>query len=125
MRHALVAAAVVAGLTLAGGQADAHAFLRRAQPGVGATVTRAPKQVSIWYTEEVEPAFSTITVTNSAGQRVDDGNTQIDPKNRELLHVLLKQLKPGTYKVRWHVVAVDTHRTQGSFSFTVAPGAGR
>jgi len=31
----------------------------------------------------------------------------------------LPQLKPGRYRVRWHVVSVDTHRTEGSFEFSV------
>jgi hypothetical protein len=107
-------------LVLWTGTAWAHAFLARSDPAVGATVA-APKQVSIWYTEEVEPAFSRIEVTNGAGQRVDEGGTHIDPANRELLHVALKPLPPGTYKVTWHVVSVDTHHTQGDFTFTVAP----
>lgn len=102
------------------GPAGAHAFLVRAEPAVGTTVP-APEQVSIWYTEEVEPAFSQIEVTDAAGQRVDQGGPHIDPANHKLLHVGVKKLPPGTYKVTWHVVSVDTHRTQGDFTFTVAP----
>ncbi|MGH6988693.1 MAG: copper resistance CopC family protein [Stellaceae bacterium] len=119
MKRAIIFIGVILGLAFGVSQADAHAFLRRSIPAVGATVATAPNEVSIWYTEEVEPAFSRITVTNAAGQRVDKGNTHIDPHNPELLHVSVKSLKPGTYKVKWHVVAVDTHRTEGDFSFTV------
>jgi copper resistance protein C len=97
----------------------AHAFLDHSNPPVGARVT-APKQVSIWFTEAVEPAFSRIEVTDSSGTRVDEGGTHIGA-NRELLHVRVKPLSPGTYKVTWHVVSVDTHHTQGDFTFTVAP----
>jgi hypothetical protein len=107
-------------LVLWTGTARAHAFLARSDPAVGATVP-APKQVSIWYTEKVEPAFSRIEVTDSAGKRVDDGGTHIDAANHELLHVALRPVPPGTYKVTWHVVSVDTHHTQGDFTFTVAP----
>jgi copper resistance protein C len=98
----------------------AHAFLDHSSPAVGATVA-APKQISIWFTEEVEPAFSRIEVTDSAGNRVDQGGTRIDASNHELLHVAVKPLPAGTYKVTWHVVSVDTHHTQGDFTFTVAP----
>jgi copper resistance protein C len=87
---------------------------------VGATVT-APKQISVWFTEEVEPAFSRIEVTDGSGTRVDKGGTYIDPANHELLHVMVKPLASGTYKVAWHVVSVDTHHTSGDFTFTVAP----
>jgi copper resistance protein C len=124
MKDIMIAAAVIAGLTLGVGRADAHAFLSRSMPAVGATITSAPKQVSIWYTEEAEPAFSQIIVTNAAGQQVDKGDTHIDPSNPELLHVSLKPLKPGAYKVHWHVVSVDTHRTEGDFSFTIVSRAG-
>ncbi|MEJ1978863.1 MAG: copper resistance protein CopC [Acetobacteraceae bacterium] len=33
----------------------------------------------------------------------------------------LPALPPGLYKVIWHATSVDTHRTEGSYSFTVAP----
>lgn len=102
------------------GPAWAHAFLARSDPAVGATVP-GPTQVSIWFTEEVEPAFSRIEVTDAAGRLVSQGDTKIDPANRKLLHVAVKRLSPGPYKVTWHVVSVDTHHTEGDFAFTVAP----
>jgi hypothetical protein len=33
----------------------------------------------------------------------------------------LPPLAPGRYRVRWHVVSVDTHRTEGEFGFEVTP----
>lgn len=107
-------------MTALAAAASAHAFLDHADPAVGASVA-APKQVSIWFTEQVEPAFSAIEVTDAAGNRVDQGGTHRDPANPALLRVAVGPLKPGRYKVRWHVVSVDTHRTSGDFSFTVAP----
>src|SRR6516225_10213977 len=35
--------------------------------------------VTLWFTQDLEPAFSNVTVTNEAGQRVDLGNAQIPP----------------------------------------------
>lgn len=116
MRKLLLACVVLA----IAGPAWAHAFLDRSSPAVGATGP-APKEVSIWFTEEVEPAFSRIEVTDGTGTRVDEGGTHIDAGNRKLLHVGVKPLPPSTYKVTWHVVSVDTHHTQGDFTFTVAP----
>ena len=86
------------------GPARAHAFLDHATPAVGATVT-APREISIWFSEAVEPAFSAIAVTDAAGNRVDDGGTHRDAADPKLLHVALKKLPPGTYKVTWHVVS--------------------
>jgi methionine-rich copper-binding protein CopC len=33
--------------------------------------------------------------------------------------VAVPTLAPGTYRVVWNAVAVDTHHTSGSFKFTV------
>jgi methionine-rich copper-binding protein CopC len=114
-------AALACALALAGAQdVRAHAFLDHAAPSVGSTLRAAPRQIRLWFTEEIEPAFSTIEVLNAAGQRVDEGSSRVDPNNATILGVALKPLPPGTYKVIWHVVSVDTHPTDGSFSFTVA-----
>lgn len=120
MRNTLIMV-VASALLLGAGPAAAHAFLDHAQPAVGATVAVAPSEVSIWFTEALEPAFSAITVTDATGRRVDKGDTRIDSSDARLLHVSLLPLPPGKYRVRWHVVAADTHRTNGDFSFTVVP----
>ena len=102
-------------------EAQAHAFLDHAVPAVGSTAP-APREVRLWFTEAVEPAFSGVAVTNAASDRVDDGKIAIDSHNPQELHVRLKPLAPGVYQVRWRVISVDTHRTQGNFSFMVEPG---
>ena len=57
----------------------------------------------------------------SSGAVVSSGKAQVDPKQRTQLRVPLKPLAPGTYKVIWRVLSVDTHRTQGDFTFKVGP----
>ena len=116
----LILAGLLAGLsTGASHAAFAHAFPDHALPAVGSTVTTAPHQVEIWFTEKLEPAFSRIEVLDATGKRVDGGDTRGDPQNESLLLVSLKPLPPGTYKVHWHAVSVDTHATEGDFTFTV------
>ena len=107
-----------AGLLLSPGVAAAHAFLRHASPGVGSTIRPAPKEVAIEFTEGVEPRFSSITVLDASGVRVDDGAAHLEGGETRLA-VGLRPLAPGTYSVSWHVVATDTHKTQGRYSFTV------
>lgn len=106
-------------LLLAQSHASAHAFLDHAQPRVGATVRASPPEVKIWFTQNVEPAFSTIEVRDASGAQVDKKDTHRDPQNKSLLAVSLPPLEKGTYRVSWRVVSVDTHRTQGHFQFTV------
>jgi methionine-rich copper-binding protein CopC len=99
----------------------AHAFLDHASPAVGSSVPAAPSLITLWFTQDLEPTFSGVTVTNEAGQRVDLGNAQIARGSPAELQIGLKPLAPGTYLVSWHVVSVDTHPTEGTFTFEIKP----
>jgi copper resistance protein C len=102
--------------------ARAHAFLDHAIPAVGSSVPASPAAVTLWFTQDLEPAFSDVTVTNDAGQRVDLGNAHAAQGSPAELQIGLKPLPPGTYTVSWHVVSVDTHPTEGTFTFEVGTG---
>jgi methionine-rich copper-binding protein CopC len=101
--------------------AFAHAFLDHADPAVGSKLDKPPSEIKIWFTQEIEPAFSKIEVTDSDGKQIDKKDVHIDEKDNKLLLVSLPKLLPGAYKVSWHVVSVDTHKTQGDFKFEVQP----
>ena len=101
--------------------AGAHAFLDSATPPVGATVAAAPAAVTIRFTEQVEPLFRTLAVSDAAGHRVDKGPAHLVGGDAAVLAVDLPKLPPGAYVVEWHATSVDTHRTEGRFGFTVAP----
>ena len=103
-------------LWLVTGEASAHAFLDHAEPRVGNTVATAPREVTLWFTQKLEPAFSSVAVTNSAGQRVDTGKTRVSGNQ---MSVSLRSGGAGTYRVTWRVLSVDTHTTDGSFTFQV------
>ena len=96
--------------------AEAHAFLDHAEPRVGSTVPTAPRELVLSYTQNLEPAFSSVEVSDANGARVDLGKPKIGAST---MRVGLKQLAPGTYRVRWQVLSVDTHTTEGSFTFRV------
>jgi copper resistance protein C len=96
--------------------AEAHAFLDHAEPRVGSTVPTAPRELVLSYTQNLEPAFSSVEVNDANGARVDLGKPKIDAST---MRVGLKPLAPGTYRVRWKVLSVDTHTTEGRFSFHV------
>jgi len=96
--------------------ANAHAMLDHATPPVGSTSSSAPKEVVLYFTEQLEPKFSGVEVQNSSGVSVTAGSAHASGAQ---MRVELKALPAGSYKVIWHVLSVDTHRTQGSFSFRV------
>ena len=100
-------------------QVEAHAFLKKAEPSVGSTVQAPPNEVQIRFTENIEPAFSSIQVFDAFGKEVDKRDVHLDRSDRGLLHVSLLRLGPGTYKVVWRVVSVDTHVTNGNFTFRI------
>ena len=99
--------------------AQAHAFLDHADPKVGNTISTSPTEVKVWFTQELEPAFSTMEVSDAQGKLVDKKDAHLNDKDKTLLIVSLPSLPPGTYTVTWHVVSVDTHKTQGHFEFTL------
>ena len=101
------------------GKLEAHAFLERAHPAVGSTVQTSPGEVRVLFTEKIESALSTVQVFNASGRGVDKHDVRLDRLNHALLHVSLPSLEAGSYKVVWRVVSVDTHVTNGSFSFRV------
>ena len=116
MRTFLTVIFTLASLSLA----QAHAFLDHADPKVGSTVTGSPSVVKAWFTEELEPAFSKIQVYDATGKEIDKKDVKVDSADKSLMSVSVPNLPAGTYKVKWSAVAVDTHHTTGTFTFTVA-----
>jgi len=115
----LIVTGFVGTLSILPAAAFAHAHLDHSAPKAGTAVSPAPKEVVIWFTEALEPKFSTVEVRDAKGTEVQSGKAVLDPANHAELRVPLKSLPPGTYKVIWRVLSVDTHRTQGDFTFTV------
>jgi len=107
-------------LVAASARLEAHAFLKDANPGVGSTIQTSPSEVRIRFTENIEPAVSSIQVFDASGKEVDKDDLHLDRSDHALLRVSLPRLRAGTYKVVWRVVSVDTHVTNGNFTFRVA-----
>ncbi len=89
-------------------------------PAVGSTVATAPSEVVLTFNDKLEPAFSSIEVRSADGAAMQAGKATLSAKGTQL-RVPLKPLTPGTYKVLWRVLSVDTHRSQGNFTFRVGP----
>ena len=112
--------AVAVALLALSAPALAHAFLDHAVPGVGMTVSGSPAELELTFTQDLVPAFSGVRVASESGSPIAIGRPVFGPANT--IHVRLPHaLKPGTYLVSWHVVSVDTHRTQGTYKFIIVP----
>ena len=119
MRQNLLCLLIAFAVSLIGGAAAAHAFLSQAVPAVGATVATSPPALRLTFSEPIEPLFSGVAVRAASGGAVAAGAASVDPQNPVVLVLPLPPLAPGRYRVDWHVVSVDTHRTEGSFEFEV------
>jgi len=98
--------------------ASAHAQLIHAEPRAGGVLAAAPVEVTLNFSEKLEPAFSSLVVRDSIGMRVDKGDSYID-KYQAVMHVSLQPLAPGAYIVQWRALSVSTHKTEGAFIFRV------
>jgi len=106
-------------LVVGSARLEAHAFLKDADPEVGSTIQTSPGEARIRFTENIEPAVSSIQVFDASGKEMDKRDLHLDRSDHALLHVSLPPLGAGTYKVVWRVVSVDTHVTNGNFTFRI------
>jgi methionine-rich copper-binding protein CopC len=99
--------------------AFAHAFLERAEPPAGSEVSAPPQQLVLTFSEGVEPLFTTVQLRDPSGGNVQIGKPHTEAGNDRKLVVSLPSLGRGKYTVTWHATSVDTHKTEGSFQFTI------
>ncbi|HZZ09447.1 MAG TPA: copper homeostasis periplasmic binding protein CopC [Paraburkholderia sp.] len=98
--------------------AFAHAHLMSSEPAANAQVS-APAELTLRFTEPLEPAFSKIALADAGGSAVAQAASQVDNTDAKVMHLAVPTLSAGRYAVHWTAVATDGHRTQGDFSFNV------
>src|SRR5437867_9280573 len=118
-------------LIMCPGLLAAHTVLVRTMPADGAVVAQPPREIRLWFNEPIERHFSRIEVFRAVldpgtgavqpGERIDQGWLPGPRATREVGVRLPETLAPGRYIVQWVVLAIDAHRTQGSFMFTYDP----
>jgi copper transport protein len=102
------------------GVALAHADLLRSDPAENSTLDTAPTKINLWFSEPVEPAFSSITVLFEDGSTADAGDTTVSNSDPNQISVSLTDQRQGTYIVSWRVLSsADGHITSGAFVFSV------
>ncbi|WP_027820613.1 copper resistance CopC family protein [Paraburkholderia bannensis] len=119
MKLATLRRAVASVALLAAHLAWAHAYPKHQEPPAGSTVQAKLNAVVIDFDDALEPAFSSITVTDAQGKAVTNGKSEVEPSNSKRISVGVSSLTPGVYTVAWVAVAADGHRTQGHYRFTV------
>lgn len=98
--------------------AAAHTYLQSATPEAGANLKAPPTEITMQFSGDLEPAFSSITVTDETDHVVNAGASTAGGKT---MRAALKPLKPGRYRVTWVAVSIDTHRSEGKYNFLILP----
>jgi hypothetical protein len=101
--------------------ARAHSFPEKETPSAGQKVASTPSEVVIGFDAPIEKLFAKLEVTGADGANQAIGAPQVSDDGIGL-SVKVPTLKPGDYTVKWAVVGIDTHHTEGSYTFTVANG---
>jgi copper resistance protein C len=99
--------------------ASAHSFPEKETPSAGQKVASPPPEVVIDFDAPIEKLFAKLEVTGADGQNLAAGAPQVSDDGRQL-SIKVGALKPGDYTVKWAVVCIDTHHTEGSYTFSVA-----
>jgi len=117
----LVAAVVLVAWGVGGAiHASAHAALVRADPAPESSVGVPPARITIWFSEPIAPALSSIQVLDASGVRLDSNDSVGDPTDVTKLSVGVKPLAAGTYTVAWNNVStLDGHPLIGAYVFYV------
>ncbi|AYG69657.1 MULTISPECIES: copper homeostasis periplasmic binding protein CopC [unclassified Rhizobium] len=102
-------------------QAMAHAHLKSATPAADGTIKSAPSELDLTFSEGLNLKFSGIKVTGSDKAAVKTGEGMLKNGDTTLTVPVTDKLAPGKYTVEWHVLSTDGHKTNGTYTFTVAP----
>ena len=99
--------------------ASAHGKLESAEPPVNGSVDAAPSTLRLTFNEDLEPSFSTIKVADANGAAVGNTKAKVDPSDKKVLTLAVPKLLAGTYSVQWAVMTGDSHKSKGTYKFSV------
>ena len=99
--------------------AFSHAVMVESEPKKDSIITKSPRQVDVWFNEQVRSAHKALAVINSAGERVDNKDIKQEVFDPSHIYITTPQLPPDTYTVRYRVMSADTHIISGRFNFTI------
>lgn len=124
LKHIVASLTLLASACLSG-LAFAHAHLESQLPAADSTVT-TPKELRLRFSEGIEEKFTKVSITSTtpSGKTMVEAVPDIatDPADNKILIVTpVAPLTAGQYKIEWHAVSVDTHKSEGNYSFTVSP----
>ncbi|GAA0479427.1 MULTISPECIES: copper homeostasis periplasmic binding protein CopC [Tatumella] len=116
----VIFAMVLPGSLLLSQQALAHAHLTLASPASQSEISVPPQQLTLHFSEDLEPAFTGASLSDENGSKVTTGKGTVKASAKNVLVVpVTHPLSHGAYQVNWHALSVDGHKTTGSYRFRV------
>src|SRR5690348_12336639 len=122
-RTALAAVSVAAALLALPAPALAHAHLQKTAPAAGATVTAAPTQLVLTFSEAPTLAVSSLRLLGPDSSLVTLSALTHGAGANTLTARITGALRAGRYTVLWQTAGDDGHVQHGSYRFTIADGA--
>jgi methionine-rich copper-binding protein CopC len=113
----LLALAALLAVLLPGVPAWAHNALAEANPAKNATLKKSPSEVTLRFLQKLDPAYTTITVSDTAKVKVATSEPEVDGATGSV--TFAAPLANGAYTVAYQVVSTDGHTVKGSYQFTV------
>ncbi|CRM96254.1 Copper resistance protein C precursor [Pseudomonas sp. 22 E 5] len=117
IKKSLTAIALFASL-LGASAAFAHAHLKSSEPAADSSGT-APKELRLTFSEGVEATFTKVSLSKDGTEVAIKGVETPDADKKVLVVTPAAPLAAGNYKVVWNAVSVDTHKSNGEYSFKV------
>ncbi len=104
--------------------ARAHAIVLDSSPAHDATLARSPERVVLRFNSMIEKRLTRVTLTRGDGGAVAIPIATQGPEAEapDRLIIPLRPLAPGTYVLRYRVLSVDGHITEGVLRFMVGAG---
>lgn len=116
---AITSALVFIIMSVYGGAAFAHAKLVKSDPPNRAVLNVAPKQIQLWFNEEIEGNFATVSLLDADGNAVSDASPKAVPDDLKSVVLPLAELAPGKYTVSFRIMSTDGHVVESNYNFTL------
>ena len=97
----------------------AHAQLVKAEPARRAALNKAPTQIQLWFNEEIEGAYTTLTVSGSNKKSVTDAKPSVVSDDPKSIILQIPESTSGKYTVKFRVLSVDGHVVDSTYNYTV------
>ena len=115
----MIGAALVVSMWAQTSSVMAHAQLIKAEPARRAALDKAPAQIRLWFNEEIEGAYTTLTVSDANKKLVTNAKPKVVADDPKSIILPMPKTNPGKYKVKFRVLSVDGHIVDSTFNYTV------